>query len=139
MAGMEDTVFHKIIRREIPAEIVYEDADTLAFLDITPMNPGHTLVVPKKFAQGIFDIDADSFAALMRTAHKLAPVIRDAVGADGINIGMNNASAAGQVVFYAHVHVMPRFLNDGYELWHGKKYSPGEAVRVAKKIRERLN
>ncbi|MBI3572234.1 HIT family protein [Candidatus Kaiserbacteria bacterium] len=135
---MEETVFHKIIRREIPAEIIYEDAETLAFLDIQPMNPGHTLVVPKKFAKSIFDIDANAFAALMRAAHKLAPVIKDAVGADGINIGMNNSPAAGQVVFYAHVHVMPRFLNDGYELWHGKNYPEGEAAKIAEKIRAKL-
>lgn len=132
---MEDTIFMKIIQREVPADIVYEDEDTLAFLDIHPNNPGHTLVVPKKPCRDIFDIDDETLAAVWRTVKKVARAVRDVTGAEGLNINTNNGSAAGQVVFHYHVHVIPRFANDGYRLWKGKEYSPGEAEKMAEKIR----
>src|SRR3989344_8724642 len=107
----------KIIRREIPADIVYEDADTMSFLDIRPNNPGHTLVVPKKPFRNIFDIDDETLAAVWRTARKVAKAVKDATDADGLNINTNNEATAGQVVFHYHVHVIPRFENDGLPLW----------------------
>lgn len=136
---MEDTIFMKIIRREIPAEIVYEDADTLAFLDIRPTNPGHTLVVPKKPFRNIFDIDDETLAAVMRTVRKVAKAVNEAVGAEGMNITTNNKAAAGQIVFHYHVHIIPRFMNDGYRLWPGKPYPTDTAAKeVADKIRHVL-
>jgi len=128
-------IFQKIIAREIPAEIVYENEHTLAFLDAHPVNPGHTLVVPKKQSRNIFDIDSDSYAAVMETVRKLSPVVRDAVSADGINIHINNEPAAGQVVFHFHVHIIPRKDGDGFTHWHGKQpYADGEAKALADKI-----
>lgn len=131
---MEDTIFAKIIRREISANIVYEDSDTLAFLDIHPNNPGHTLVIPKVYARNMFDISDESLIAVMRTVRKLAPIIFKAVKADGMTITMNNEAASGQEVFYAHIHLIPRFLNDGYKNWPQKEYAPGEAEAIAEKI-----
>lgn len=81
---MEDTIFMKILRREVPAAIVYEDDGTLAFLDASPNNPGHTLVIPKKPVADVFDADAETFTAVMKTVHKIAPAVRDAVGAVGV-------------------------------------------------------
>jgi histidine triad (HIT) family protein len=130
-----DDIFMKIIRREIPAEIVYEDDETLGFLDMTPVNPGHTLVVPKKFARNIFDVDDETLSAVMRTVQKIAIALRETLRAEGINIHINNETVAGQKVFHFHVHVIPRFANDGFKHWHGKPYPPGEAAIVAKKIR----
>jgi len=135
---MEDTVFMKIIRREIPAEIIYEDEETLAFLDVKPLNPGHTLVVPKKLVRNIFDVDDKMLAAVMCTAQKISIALREALSSDGVNIGINNESAAGQIVFHFHVHVIPRYVNDGYEHWHGKEYLPGESEKVASKLRAKL-
>jgi len=136
---MEDTIFMKIIRREIPAEIVYEDNDTLAFLDIRPTNPGHTLVVPKKPFRNIFDINDEILAAVMRTVQKVAKAVKEAVSAEGINIAMNNEAAAGQVVFHFHVHIIPRFGNDTFRLWPGKEYpSAAAAASIASKIRAKL-
>jgi histidine triad (HIT) family protein len=135
---MEDTIFMKIIRREIPAEIVYEDADTLAFLDVKPINLGHTLVVPKKFARNLLDVDGESLAAVMRTAQKIAVALRE-TGADGVNIGINNESAAGQLVFHFHVHVIPRFVSDGLEHWHGKECPLDEFKAIAAKLRKKLS
>ncbi len=138
-AYMEDTIFAKIIRREIPAEIVYEDEKTLAFLDIHPNNVGHTLVIPKAPARNIFDIDTETLAAVMETVRKVAPAVRDAVGAAGVNINSNHEAPAGQVVFHLHMHIIPRFPDDGYTFWPHKEYAPGEAEEVAQKIRAKLS
>lgn len=136
---MEDTIFAKIIRREIPAEIVYEDDETLAFLDISPNNPGHTLVIPKVWSRNLLSISEDSWRAVMRTVHKLAPVIKEVVHADGINITMNNEPAAGQVVFHTHVHIIPRHEGDGFKHFPSKEYEPGEAADTATRIRNALS
>ena len=134
---MEDTIFAKIIRREIPAEIVYEDEDTLAFLDVKPINLGHILVVPKKFARNLLDVEENTLDAVMRTAQKIARALRD-TGAEGINIGINNEPFAGQEVFHFHVHVIPRYASDGLQHWHGKECSPDELKEVADKLRVKL-
>ncbi|MGE5540794.1 MAG: HIT family protein [Bacillota bacterium] len=136
---MERTVFEKIIARELPANIVYEDATTLAFLDIAPNNPGHVLVVPKTPSRNLFDISEESWTALMETVRRLAPAVRDAVGAGGVNIAMNNESAANQEVFYSHVHIIPRHEGDGVLSYSKKQYADGEAERVAESIRKALN
>ena len=134
-----DTIFAKIIRREIPADIVYEDDETIAFLDINPVNHGHTLVVPKKWTRNVLDIDEKSWLSLMKTVRMLARAIKEATGADGINIDINNEEAAGQIVFHTHVHILPRFKGDHK---HAPRphhpYAPGEAALVAEKIRARI-
>lgn len=135
---MPDCIFCKIVRGDVPSQRVYEDADTFAFLDIKPNNPGHTLIVPKKHSSNLYDIDDHSLAAVMRTAQKLARAVKSAVGAHGINVTMNNEPAAGQVVFHAHVHVIPRFADDGYRHWPQKSYKEGEAETVAQKIKAAL-
>lgn len=135
---MEDTVFMKIIRREIPAEIVYEDADTIAFLDVKPVAPGHTLVVPKKPFKNIFDIDTETLSAVMRTVHTIAPAVRDAVGAHGIHINSNHGEAAGQIVFHLHFHLIPRHDRADFSLWPHKEYPEYEAASIAEKIRQEL-
>lgn len=136
---MEDTVFGKIIRRELPADIVYEDEDTLAFLDIMPVAKGHTLVIPKKAYRNIFDIDESTFEAVMRTVRRLAPALSAATGANGINIITNNEAAAGQEVFHAHVHLIPRFTGDGLMRWPKTTYAEGEKAQVAQMIRAALS
>ena len=136
---MEESVFTKIIKREIPAEIVYEDENVIAFLDIAPTNPGHTLVVPKKPARNVFDIDEESWGVLFRSVRTIARAVKEAVGADGANISMNNEPAAGQEVFHAHVHIIPRYKTDGLTPWPKKEYKEGEKAAVAKMIRDALS
>lgn len=136
---MEDSVFMKIVRGEIPADIVYEDQETLAFLDIAPNNPGHVLVIPKEPSRNLFDISEASWAAVMRTVRKLAPAVRDAVGAGGVNIAMNNEAAANQEVFYTHMHIIPRHAGDGVLSYSKKEYGEGEAKKVAEAIRNALS
>ncbi len=135
---IESSIFTKIIRGEIPSEKIYEDQDTFAFLDITPVNSGHVLVVPKLQYETIFEAPKESWSAVMETVRMLAPKIKAALSADGINIMMNNGSAAGQVVPHVHVHIIPRFKGDGREVWHGAPYPDGQMRVVAEKIRQSL-
>jgi len=136
---MEDTIFSKIIRKEIPAEIVYEDVHTLAFLDISPNAPGHTLVIPKEPCRNIFDMKEASFAPFMRTIQKVAQALK-AVGAEGVNVITNNEPAAGQVIFHAHAHVIPRRSGDGlvYGYPEKEKAPPEELKQMAEKLRSVL-
>jgi histidine triad (HIT) family protein len=135
---MEDTVFMKIIRKEVPADIVYEDDQTLAFLDINPNAPGHTLVIPKKPFQNIFDIDQETLGAVMETVRKIAPVVRDAVGASGVHINSNHGTEAGQEVPHLHMHIIPRHDRSEFSFWPHGSYAEGEATQVAEKIRAKL-
>ena len=135
---MPDCLFCKIVAREIPASVVYEDSETLSFLDINPVNPGHTLVIPKKHATDVFEIDEASWGAVMQVVRKVAHAIERSLSPLGINLAMNNRKGAGQVIFHAHVHVMPRFEGDGHELWKGTPYAEGEAAKVAEKIKAAL-
>jgi len=135
---MEDSVFTKIIKREVPADIVYEDEDTIAFVDIFPNNLGHTLVVPKKPARNIFDIDDETLTAVMRTVRTIAPAVRNAVGAKGLNINSNHGPEAGQVVFHFHVHLIPRFAKDEFQFFPTKEFPKESFAHVAEKIRAEI-
>ena len=109
-----NNVFAKILRGELPAHKLYEDNETFAFMDIMPRGDGHCLVIPKKPARNILDIDSDSLAAVIATTQKLAKAVVKAFSADGASIHQFNESAGGQVVFHLHFHVIPRF--EGVEL-----------------------
>lgn len=132
---MEESLFMKIIKREVPADIVYEDDTTIAFLDIHPVTLGHTLVVPKKQVRNIFDVDDKTLCTLMKTVQYVASHLRDALCADGMNINTNNESAAGQVIFHMHVHLIPRFNEDKLTMWPHMETSQEELRDLAKKIR----
>ena len=112
MAYNDDNIFAKILRGELPCHKVYEDADTLAFLDIMPRAAGHTLAIPKAKAQNLYDIDRDTLCTLMACVRRLAPVVRDAMEAEGILIQQFNESAAGQMVFHIHFHIVPRWAGE---------------------------
>ena len=135
---MADCIFCKIIADELPSTKIYEDSDVLAFLDIKPVNPGHTLVIPKKHFESIHDTPDELVAKTIIVAKKIAGAIQKNLGATGVNIGMNNGSAAGQIVFHAHIHIMPRYGKDLLKLWTGKEYQEGEKDLVAKKIKTAL-
>lgn len=107
-----DTLFAKIIDREIPAEIVYEDEMVLAFLDIHPVNHGHTLIVPKKQFENVFDADPETLGHMMKVGQKIALALKTAGLADGVNLIMNNGAEASQEVWHAHLHVIPRKAGD---------------------------
>lgn len=133
-------IFEKIINREIPATIVYEDNDTLAFMDIAPVIKGHTLVIPKICYNSVVEAPDEVLAKLMKTAKRVAVAQIKGLEADGVNIMQNNGIAAGQAVPHIHFHVIPRFKGDGHHWnWAARKYdSPSEMEMLAGKIRERL-
>jgi histidine triad (HIT) family protein len=133
---MNDCIFCKIISGEIPAAKIYEDEQALAFLDVNPNNHGHTLVVPKEHAKNILDITEDSLSSMMPAVKKVSRAVFEGMGAAGLNITMNNERPAGQVVFHLHIHIIPRFVDDGLRVWTRKTpYKEGEMEQVAEKIR----
>jgi histidine triad (HIT) family protein len=101
-------IFAKILRGELPAQKVYEDEHTLGFLDIMPRAPGHTLIIPKRPARNLLDIEPESLAHVIKTAKKIAIAGKKAFNADGITMQQFNETAGGQVVFHLHVHIIPR-------------------------------
>ncbi|HTS39529.1 MAG TPA: HIT family protein [Xanthobacteraceae bacterium] len=103
-----NNIFAKILRGEMPSYKVYEDDKVLAFLDIMPRAPGHTLVLPKASARNILDVSPDDFAAVAKAAQKIAKAAMKIFNADGITIQQFNEGAGGQVVFHLHLHVIPR-------------------------------
>ena len=109
-----NNIFAKILRGEFPCHKVYEDDHVLAFLDIMPRAPGHTLVIPKAPARNILDIAEEDYLHVARTTRKIARAAMTAFKADGITVQQFNEAAGGQVVFHLHVHVMPR--RDGIAL-----------------------
>ena len=104
-----NNVFAKILRGEFPCYKVYEDDSALAFLDIMPRSPGHTLVIPKAPARNILDIRIEDYLHVARATHKIAAAAMKTFNADGITVQQFNETAGGQVVFHLHVHVMPRY------------------------------
>jgi histidine triad (HIT) family protein len=133
-------IFEKIINRQIPATIVYEDEDTLAFMDIGPIIKGHTLVIPKTCYDPITETPDEVLAKLMILAKRIAAAQIKGLGADGVNIIQNNGKVAGQAVPHIHFHVIPRFEGDGHRWnWDAKTYdNPAEMEKLAAKIREEL-
>lgn len=105
----DDNIFAKILRGELPCEKLYEDAHTMAFMDIMPRGQGHCLVIPKEPARNMLDVSAQSLGSVIETTQKLARAVLKAFKADGVAIQQYNESAAGQVVFHLHMHVIPRF------------------------------
>lgn len=132
---MEDCIFCNIAAGKLPSHKLYEDEETYAFLDIGPLNPGHTLVIPKTHARNALAMSADEFASLAKKVHYVAHAVKKATNADGINIIFNNEAAAGQEVFHTHAHITPRFKDDGYHWWAHGSYNEGEAEEIAEKIR----
>lgn len=125
----EQNIFAKILRGEIPCYKVYENSRTLAFLDIMPRSPGHTLVIPKAAARGILDVDADDFAEVARTAKRIAIAAVKAFGAEGIIVQQFSEAASGQVVFHLHMHVMP--MTAGVDLLPAQTRSEDKKVLQA--------
>ena len=137
MAKDLDCVFCKIVAGQIPAAKVYEDAETLAFMDIGPVIKGHTLVIPKAHVESLADAPADMLARLGAVVQRIARAQADGLKADGNNVILANGRAAGQEVPHLHLHVVPRFHNDGHRWnWAQKKYDgSAEMEAVAARIR----
>jgi histidine triad (HIT) family protein len=129
-----NNIFAKILRGELPCHKVYEDDRVLAFLDIMPRAPGHTLVLPKAPARNIFDIGADDLAHVMRAAQKVAKAAMKAFEADGVTMQQFNEGAGGQVVFHLHVHIIPRKTGVPMKPPASAKEKPEVLAEQAKKL-----
>lgn len=135
--AQEDCVFCKIIAGEIPSTAVYEDDDFLAILDVNPAARGHVIILPKKHAANIFEMDEEDAAKVFPVAKKIASALKKTYDCDGVNILQNNGEAAGQTVFHLHVHVIPRFYEDEVNIM----WEPGETPdlkAVADEIKKNL-
>ncbi len=106
-------IFCAIAAKRAPADIVFESADALAFLDIHPIVPGHVLVIPKTHFRNLFDFDETSAVGLLRAERLVARAVRAALNADGLTVVQSNERAGGQSIFHYHAHLIPRYVNDG--------------------------
>ena len=138
MAYDTENIFAKILRGEIPAVKVYEDDDTLAFMDVMPQSPGHTLVIPKAAAENLYDLEPAAGAAVLSTVQKVARAVLEAMQADGIMINQFNGPAAGQTVFHYHMHIVPRFDGVPLRKHSGDMEDAGVLEEHAAKIRAAL-
>jgi histidine triad (HIT) family protein len=139
MAYDENNVFAKVLRGEIPCHKIYEDEDTLAFLDIMPRTEGHALVITKKKARDLFDVSPQALAKLMAVVQKLAPVVQEAMGAEGVLIQQFNGAAAGQTVFHLHVHIIPRKAGEPLKPHAGKMADQATLAATAERIRKKIS
>ncbi|TWG99083.1 histidine triad (HIT) family protein [Mesorhizobium sp. J18] len=134
----DGNIFAKILRGEVPSHKIYEDAETFAFMDIMPRGDGHCLVIPKKPARNILDVDPDSLRAVMITVQKLSRAVMKAFNADGVTIQQFNEPAGGQVVFHLHFHILPRFEGVQLRPHTGEMADQAVLAANAEKIRKAL-
>lgn len=108
-----DCLFCDIASKKIPAQIVYEDEDALGFLDIGARAPGHTVIIPKVHAENILDLDTKSVGPLLGAVKSMTARLKKSLNPDGFTIGINHGEMAGQVIEHLHIHIIPRWRNDG--------------------------
>lgn len=135
----EDCIFCKIANGEIPSATIYEDNDFRVILDIAPAAKGHALILPKQHYDNLWELGEEETARVMALAAKVSKAQKKALGCDGINVLQNNGTAAGQSVFHFHMHLIPRYENDGVFIpWNTQSYEEGEAQSVCDSIKEAL-
>jgi histidine triad (HIT) family protein len=136
---MSDCVFCRIVAKQIPATVVHEDEETLAFMDIGQVNPGHVLVAVKAHAENIYALKEAQAAAAFGSAARVARAIRAAFEPEGLSVYQANGKAAGQTVLHFHLHLVPRYEGDGMALtWPVKNPPRDKLIEYAERIRARL-
>ena len=135
---MRDCIFCRIAAGELPAVRVLETPEVLAFLDIAPVNYGHTLVIPKAHYPNLLELPDALWTEMGQVCRRVAQALQGALAAQGFNIGMNNFAAAGQEVFHAHLHVIPRYHTDGLHLFPQASYKPGDMEKTGEQLRRAL-
>ena len=134
---MSDCIFCKITQKQAPASIVYEDNQVAAFLSHRPVNIGHTLVVPKRHYENIYEIPEEEAAYLFKIAKRLTLAIKNATGIEAIRLVQNNGKDAGQVVFHLHVHIIPMKPHNHFT-YENIARAPALLELDAQKIRQNL-
>lgn len=135
---MRDCIFCRIAAGEMPAVRVLETPEVLAFLDIAPVNYGHTLVIPKAHFENLLELPDVLWTAMGQVCRRVAQALQATLFAQGFNIDMNNFEAAGQVVFHVHLHVIPRYHTDGLQLFPQASYKPGDMEKTGEQLRRGL-
>lgn len=137
---MKDCIFCKIVAGEIPSTKIYEDDLVVAFMDIAPINFGHTLVIPKEHHNGSSTIPEDVAGRMFKVGSRIGVAVKRALDYDGFNLHLADGTCAGQVVMHAHLHIVPRGAEDGFSWnWRQKSYADQDACReTAEKIIEKL-
>ncbi len=129
------TIFERIIKGEIPSRKIYEDDTCIAILDIAPRSKGHTLVISKEVYPTLKDAPSETVAHMMDIVRKMDMKMRDALKADGTNVIINNSPASGQEVPHLHIHVIPRYTDDGISFFPPvTRYEDGEADEIRGKL-----
>lgn len=124
-----DCLFCKIVAGDVPAARVYEDEHVIAFLDINPTRPGHTLVIPRGHWPTIFDLPEELNSPILQAVKKVGTGVLHGTGATGLNLGQNNHADAGQVIFHLHFHLIPRIADDGLKFWNHSSYPSDDAMQ----------
>lgn len=132
---MVDCIFCKIVKGELPSYQVYEDQDTMAFLDINPTAFGHTLVIPKKHFSNFEAISEELLQKTILTVKKVGQSIKDNLEVVGYNVCENNDPGANQIIPHIHFHLIPRYKNDHLDPWPQAQYPEGKAQEILKKIK----
>lgn len=133
---MNDCLFCGIVAGDVPSQTVDSDEKTVAFMDINPATPGHALVIPRNHSADLLEIDPEDLAATSHAAQRLAKRMKEALGADGVNLVNACGEVAFQTVFHFHVHVVPRYKGDPLKLpWVPTEGDPDEIAKVAEKLR----
>lgn len=132
---MSDCIFCKIASGEIQGMRVYEDAETLAFMDLAKDVDGHVLVIPKKHCKNILDCDAETLSAVMNTVQKVSLHLTEKCGYDGVNLLNASDESAGQSMPHFHIHIIPRRMNDGIDAWPAFAGAKEEIADVFERIR----
>lgn len=135
---MNQCIFCKIINKEIPGQILFENEHVLAFLDISQTTKGHTLVIPKKHAEDVFSMSEEDMCHVFSVVPKLANALKTTFNADGMNIVNNNKPVAGQTVFHYHVHLIPRYsTEDSFQINYTNnmsKYTPESLATLKEEV-----
>jgi histidine triad (HIT) family protein len=140
---MSDCIFCEILKGSVPSSLICRDETCSAFMDTRPVNPGHALVIPTSHAPSLAELDEESGARMMVTAHRIAKALRSTgIRCEGVNLYLADGVAAGQEVFHVHLHVVPRYQGDGFSVQFGPHYGQRpertELDRMAEEIRRTL-
>ena len=134
----DNCIFCKLANKDIPTNIIYEDDRFTVILDASPATKGHALILPKNHAANIYELPDEDAAAVFVLAKKLATKMTEILHCDGFNIVQNNGEVAGQTVFHFHMHLIPRYLNDGNQdklTWNHAEFTPEEIAEIAAELR----
>ena len=135
---MEDCIFCKIIKGKISSIKIYEDEYAVAIMTLQPNTEGHALIIPKEHHTNILEEKTETGEKLLKIIQKIGKAQKEGLGAEGVNIIINTGEAAGQAIMHTHIHLIPRYKNDGLKHWPEKKISEEEKVIIAEKIMKEL-